>query len=396
MEVSSHALTQAPRRRDPLRRGGVHQPVPRPSRLPRDDGGLFRRQGVAVHPGASRPGRGQRGRPLGPADPRPGRCPDGGVLDGRGERRRRAPPDHTSFTWRGRRVELALTGSFHVANALAAATTAAALGVPEDVIVTGLNRAAPVPGRFEVRRHAGPVHGRRRLRPHPRGAPGRARQRPCSWPAGHRVLCVFGCGGDRDHDKRPAMGAVAAADADVAVVTSDNPRNEDPDAIIDEVMAGVPAGSEVDRPAPSAPRPSSSPSTWPPRRRGGGGGQGPRARHRDRHDAPALRRPRRWRPRRWPGWRPAGRARGRHAVISLMTSGGIALWVGRAGHAAAHPVVGAPALRAADPRGRPLHASGQGRDPHHGGPGPDRGGGGGLPDGPRRHPRGLQPARHCS
>ena len=156
----------------------------------------------------------------------------------------RSSAAHTSFTWRAGRVELALAGSFHVANALAAATTAAALGVPEDVIVTGLNRATPVPGRFEVIDTAAPFTVAIDYAHTPEGLRvvlDSARELA----AGHRVLCVFGCGGGRDRQKRPAMGAVAASHADVAVVTSDNPRNEDPDLIIAEVMAGVPAGSHV-------------------------------------------------------------------------------------------------------------------------------------------------------
>jgi UDP-N-acetylmuramoyl-L-alanyl-D-glutamate--2,6-diaminopimelate ligase len=152
--------------------------------------------------------------------------------------------DATSFQWRGRRVELALAGSFHVSNALAAATTAAALGVPEDVIVTGLRRAPAVPGRFEVVATTLPFTVVVDYAHTPDGLEvllGSAR----ALAGGHRVLCVFGCGGDRDHEKRPAMGAIAARGADVAVVTSDNPRNEDPDVIMAEILSGVPSGSEV-------------------------------------------------------------------------------------------------------------------------------------------------------
>jgi len=152
-----------------------------------------------------------------------------------------------SFTWRGRRVDVAIGGGFNVMNSLAAATTAAVLGIDEDTIVDGLTDAEPVPGRFErvlgvedrgvavVVDYAHTPDGLAEVL-----AAGRAVLR------GGRLIVVFGAGGDRDHAKRPHMGAVAARLADRVVVTSDNPRSEDPEAIIAEIVAGMPTdGSAV-------------------------------------------------------------------------------------------------------------------------------------------------------
>jgi UDP-N-acetylmuramoyl-L-alanyl-D-glutamate--2,6-diaminopimelate ligase len=148
----------------------------------------------------------------------------------------------TSFLWRRHRVRLRTIGAHNVVNALAAATTASALGVSTDAVVAGLEAAAAVPGRFEVVARDGPVvvvdyaHTPDGLRV----ALASARELVVG-----RVICVFGCGGGRDREKRPAMGAVAAAGADVVVVTSDNPRHEDPQQIIDQVVAGIPPGTEL-------------------------------------------------------------------------------------------------------------------------------------------------------
>jgi UDP-N-acetylmuramoyl-L-alanyl-D-glutamate--2,6-diaminopimelate ligase len=150
----------------------------------------------------------------------------------------------TAFVWRGRKVELALSGSYHVANALAAATTAGVLGVDEDTVVRGLAQARPVPGRFEVVEAPVPFTIVVDYA-HTPGGLAVALASARSLAGEGRVLCVFGCGGGRDRAKRPLMGAVVSGAADVTVVTSDNPRQEDPGAIIDEIMSGVVAGAEV-------------------------------------------------------------------------------------------------------------------------------------------------------
>jgi UDP-N-acetylmuramoyl-L-alanyl-D-glutamate--2,6-diaminopimelate ligase len=145
------------------------------------------------------------------------------------------------FTWRDQPVRLALPGRFNVVNALAAATAAAAVGVDGATIAAGLSAAEPVPGRFE------PVVAGQPFTvlvdySHKPDALEQALQaaRELAAPDG-RVVVVFGCGGDRDATKRPLMGAVAARGADRVVVTSDNPRSEDPEAVIEQVLAGISA-----------------------------------------------------------------------------------------------------------------------------------------------------------
>jgi UDP-N-acetylmuramoyl-L-alanyl-D-glutamate--2,6-diaminopimelate ligase len=150
----------------------------------------------------------------------------------------------TSFVWRGRKIELRLTGAYHVANALAAATTASVLGVPEDAVVRGLEGAGPVPGRFEVVEVPAPFTVVVDYAHTPDGLEV-ALESARRLVGGGRVLCVFGCGGDRDRAKRALMGRVASGGADVTVITSDNPRHEDPAAIIDDVRSGVVDGADV-------------------------------------------------------------------------------------------------------------------------------------------------------
>ncbi len=134
---------------------------------------------------------------------------------------------------------LHLVGRHNVMNALAAATAGIALGLTPDQVAGGLTALGGVPGRLErvacglpFRVFVDYAHTEESLRS--------LLQTARSFTKG-RVLLAFGCGGDRDRTKRPRMGAVAQALADVVVATSDNPRSEDPLAILAEVRAGMTA-----------------------------------------------------------------------------------------------------------------------------------------------------------
>jgi UDP-N-acetylmuramoyl-L-alanyl-D-glutamate--2,6-diaminopimelate ligase len=156
--------------------------------------------------------------------------------------------DATTCTFVDRRsddrvaVRLPLVGPFNLANALAAATTARAAGFALATVADGLAQPLVVPGRFE-RVDAGQPFTVLVDYAHTPDALGRvlAAARPLTGPGG-RVVCVFGCGGDRDPAKRPLMGAAVAAAADLAVLTSDNPRSEEPQAIADAVLPGLRTG----------------------------------------------------------------------------------------------------------------------------------------------------------
>lgn len=145
----------------------------------------------------------------------------------------------SSWTWRTPEGEVAialpLLGEFNVSNALAAASAAHALGMEPREIADALRAMPPVPGRLEVLWREPLVL---RDYAHTPDALRRALQALRPAVAG-RLIVVFGCGGDRDRGKRPLMGRAAAEGADLAIVTSDNPRRESPEAIIDEVMPGI-------------------------------------------------------------------------------------------------------------------------------------------------------------
>jgi UDP-N-acetylmuramoyl-L-alanyl-D-glutamate--2,6-diaminopimelate ligase len=137
-------------------------------------------------------------------------------------------------------VRSPLVGRFNVSNALAAAATALAAGIPFEAVVEGLSAPVVVPGRMERIDGGQPFAVLVDYAHTPEGLD-QVLRTAHRLAGGGRVLVVFGCGGDRDRAKRPAMGKVAATLADAAWVTNDNPRSEDPAAIAAEVVAGYQA-----------------------------------------------------------------------------------------------------------------------------------------------------------
>ena len=132
-------------------------------------------------------------------------------------------------------VRLPLIGAFNVANALGAAAAAWSLGVAAPAIADKLARAPQVPGRLELL-HEHPAV----LRDYAHTPDALERALDAVRPfATRKLIVVFGCGGDRDKGKRPVMGEIASRLSDLAIVTSDNPRTEDPERILDDIEAGM-------------------------------------------------------------------------------------------------------------------------------------------------------------
>ncbi len=146
-------------------------------------------------------------------------------------------PTGSTFGWRGHPVRLALAGRFNVANALAAAESARAAGLDPAAVAAGLSAPLVVPGRFERIEAGQPFTVVVDYAHTPDGLEQVLVAAGGLHPDG-RVIVVFGCGGDRDATKRPAMGRVAAEHADRVILTSDNSRGEDTGAIIDAVKQG--------------------------------------------------------------------------------------------------------------------------------------------------------------
>ncbi len=148
------------------------------------------------------------------------------------------------FVAAGIEIETPLRGAFNVENVLGVVAAGILLDIDEDALAEGIRAMTAVPGRFEVVDEGQPftvivdyahtpdsldtaLDAARRL-------------------SDGELICVFGAGGDRDRSKRPVMGAVAASRADRVIVTSDNPRSEDPLAIIQDVLQGAGTGVEID------------------------------------------------------------------------------------------------------------------------------------------------------
>ena len=153
-------------------------------------------------------------------------------------------PGGSRFRAAGIEIATSLRGSFNVENVLGAVAAGLLLDLDEDAIAEGIARVSDVPGRFEVVDEGQPFtvvvdysHTPDSLATALQAARGLGEG---------RVIVVFGAGGDRDRGKRPLMGKVAAELADLAIVTSDNPRSEDPLAIIQDVLQGTGVDVEID------------------------------------------------------------------------------------------------------------------------------------------------------
>jgi UDP-N-acetylmuramoyl-L-alanyl-D-glutamate--2,6-diaminopimelate ligase len=139
-----------------------------------------------------------------------------------------------------REVVLPLPGEFNIDNALAAAAVALGLGESLDEVVLRLASAPQVPGRME-RIASGPVAV---VRDYAHTPDALERSLETLRPLTHgRLIVLFGCGGDRDRGKRSIMGRTAGRLADLSIVTSDNPRTEEPEGILDDIIAGLPVGA---------------------------------------------------------------------------------------------------------------------------------------------------------
>lgn len=157
-------------------------------------------------------------------------------------------PDGSSFDlvspWGEMKIRVNLPGRHNVSNALAAIAATAVRGISLSVIADSLKKMDQVPGRLELFKSRSGVNAYVDYA-HTDDALSRVLQTLREFSTG-RVIAVFGCGGNRDTSKRPLMGAVAAKYADHVIITNDNPRREDPMAIIRDIEAGIPDGTSYE------------------------------------------------------------------------------------------------------------------------------------------------------
>ncbi|HEM8494601.1 UDP-N-acetylmuramoyl-L-alanyl-D-glutamate--2,6-diaminopimelate ligase [Burkholderia multivorans] len=167
----------------------------------------------------------------------------------------RATATGTAFrlrsSWGDADIEVGTLGTFNVSNLLAVLGALLAADVPFDAALAEIARLEPVNGRMQ--RLGGRLQNDEPLvvidYAHTPDALEKTLDalRPIAVARGGRLVCMFGCGGDRDATKRPLMGAIAERLADDVVITSDNPRSEDPQAIIDQIVAGMTAPDRARR-----------------------------------------------------------------------------------------------------------------------------------------------------
>src|SRR6202041_1468409 len=134
-------------------------------------------------------------------------------------------------------IESPMIGDINLLNILGASAVSVALGIETDAVVDGVRRCPGAPGRLEAVPGPAGVKVLVDYAHKPDALEAVLEALRALGP--QRLICVFGCGGDRDRGKRPIMGAIAGRQADLAILTSDNPRSEDPLAIIAEVEAGL-------------------------------------------------------------------------------------------------------------------------------------------------------------
>ncbi|MGF6598975.1 UDP-N-acetylmuramoyl-L-alanyl-D-glutamate--2,6-diaminopimelate ligase [Paraburkholderia sp. GAS448] len=158
---------------------------------------------------------------------------------------------HLTSDWGNADVEVATLGAFNVSNLLGVLGALLAADVPFEAALAELQKLEPVNGRMQ--RLGGRLQNDEPLvvidYAHTPDALEKTLEalRPMAQARGGELVCMFGCGGDRDATKRPLMGAIAQKLADGVIVTSDNPRSEEPAAIIDQIVAGMQDTSKVRR-----------------------------------------------------------------------------------------------------------------------------------------------------